>query len=275
MSTKTPTPSTIDAYDLLETSLNNLETWKAILPLTEEILPLTEEIVGLNGKQVNLFDFLDDYLPERPENKFAIRFDASRWPPTNDGRQALTSHLQAIAEHNGTILIRDGRGVLICTRGRPPRVTNEQKSRTFDSNGVAVDIRGMSFHHDRKNQRLKGRQKRRATKTNKDTTGICKCKLRLTLNIHHEDQSGGGFIFLSRKGNAFHTFHPQPPSGSLMMSKRNVNPDIVDLIRKGQNACIPNTNMRKLAFETRQELIWSKRVPVCQQTYGKGTGPGN
>jgi hypothetical protein len=65
MSTKTPAtrPSTIDAYDLLETSLNNLETWKAILPLTEEI-------VGLNGKQVNLFDFLEDYLPERPEKKF-------------------------------------------------------------------------------------------------------------------------------------------------------------------------------------------------------------
>jgi hypothetical protein len=145
-------------------------------------------------------------------------------------------------------------------------VTNEQKSRTFDSNGVAADIRGMAFHHDRKNQRLKGRQKCRATKTNKDTTGICKCKLRLTLNIHHEDQSGGGFIFLSRKGNAFHTFHPQSPSGSLMISKRNVNPDIVDLIRKGQNACIPNTNMRKLAFETRQELISKSTLPQVTLT---------
>jgi hypothetical protein len=162
-STKNRT-STIDAHDLLETSLNDLETWKAILPLTEEI-------VGLNGKQVNLFHFLEDDHPELLLNKFAIRFDATRWPPTNDGCQALMVHLQAIAEHHGTILIWDGKGILICTRSRPPRETNEQKSRTFDSNGVAVDIRGMSFHHDRKNQRPKGRQKRRATKTNKDTTG--------------------------------------------------------------------------------------------------------
>jgi hypothetical protein len=59
-----------------------LERWKAILPLTEEI-------VGLNGKQVNPFHFLEDDHPDLVLNKFAIRFDASRWPPTNDGRQAL------------------------------------------------------------------------------------------------------------------------------------------------------------------------------------------
>jgi hypothetical protein len=57
-------------------------------------------------------------------------------------------HLQAIAEHHGTILIQDGKGRYL------------------------------------------------------------KCKLQLTLNIHPEDQSGGGFIFfLSQKGNAFHTSH--------------------------------------------------------------------
>jgi hypothetical protein len=105
MSTEIPTSTTsIDAYDLLETSLNNLETWKAILPLTDEI-------VGFNGQKVNLFDFLEDETA-LSLNKFAIRFDASRWPPTSDGRLALVGYLQAIAEHNGTILVRDGRGIL-------------------------------------------------------------------------------------------------------------------------------------------------------------------
>jgi hypothetical protein len=54
MSTKTHTSTSVntrrDAYALLETSLNNFETWKA------SILPCTDEMVGFNGKKVNLFD---------------------------------------------------------------------------------------------------------------------------------------------------------------------------------------------------------------------------
>jgi hypothetical protein len=189
MSTKSPTCITtvnasIDAYDLLETSLNNLETWKAILPFAED------DIVGFNDEQVNLFDFLDNRNPELLLNKFLIRFDATKWPPTNDGLKAFMGYLQAIAEHNGTILIREGRGRLICTCGQKPCETDGHKSMTFDSNGVAVGLRVKSFHHDRKNQCPKGRQKCRATNTNKDTTGHCQCKLRLTLNIHLEKQSG-------------------------------------------------------------------------------------
>jgi hypothetical protein len=127
MSTEIPTSTTsIDAYDLLETSLNNLETWKAILPLTDEI-------VGFNGQKVNLFDFLEDETA-LSLNKFAIRFDASRWPPTSDGRLALVGYLQAIAEHNGTILIRDGRGILTCTRSRPHREKKDSKSIWYRSN---------------------------------------------------------------------------------------------------------------------------------------------
>jgi hypothetical protein len=97
---------------------------------------------------VNLFDFLQDDHPELLLNNFVIRFDASRWPPTNDGRQALMGHLQATVEHNGTILIRDGKGHLarLMSRSQGPLITYILKTILVVGSSFCLE-RAMHFIH--------------------------------------------------------------------------------------------------------------------------------
>jgi hypothetical protein len=141
--------------------------------------------------------------------------------------------------------------VLICARGRRFRQRKTSASctpKTFDKYGVAVVLGGNLYHSDRKLQRPMGRQKIRATSTNKDKTGACLCELRLTLKIHSVD-TAHGFIYLVNKGIPQHTFHPQPTEGEL-----------VELVQKGRTAST-RTSRSQLNWMILQKV--KDMLPLC------------
>ncbi len=224
----------------LEDKLAETLTWKAYLPFND--------VLGFS-EVVNLFDFIG-------RKDVTIKFDPSKWTPTDEGRKALMMSLQTTANHYGTILNPNGKGVLLCSHGRSYRTStkansdaddvNGRSADQFDDNGILIGLRGHQFHNNRQRNRVQGHCKKRGTSTKKDTTGMRHCKLRLTLNIKtfwsSDKSQKEAFINLSHHGECMHTYHPQPQAGQLPMRKQHLDDDTRDLIQNGARFGLANTS---------------------------------
>ncbi len=172
-------------------------------------------IVGYTG-EVDLFQFI---VGKENTDRYAAKFDPVKWPPTKDGLKTLLDEIVTAAYRHGTILNinkRSNKGVLICAYSRKYR--DYEKEKDYDDDGVLKHIRGKTFHNDRLCNRPNGLRKPRQTNTGRDTTGDCKCQLRMNFSCFATD-TANACIYLSRIGLAMHTHHPQPREGELGLKK--------------------------------------------------------
>jgi len=247
-------------YETVDALVEQSSTWIATLPFTglfgtgdvESELPF-KGLDSTGDKKVDLFSLIGYHVSEPRVNKF----DPTKWPATKEGRSKLMRHLSLIAVAHSTKLNGDDRrGILKCWRCRPyeKKRCDVKSEGTHDKLGVALGLRKKTHHHDRKNNRPNGQQRKRATSTTRAISGAKICKVRLTLCFENEGKPNG-YIYLSNKGCGQHRFHSQPRWNVLPIPRSALTKEHNDLIHAEGRANIGSTQGRLLVLECKQGFI--------------------
>ena len=253
----------VEPQAAIERALDALNTWEAYIPC--------EGVQGVDP-EVNLLD-----LRERNKlEQYEIRYCPSTYPATTEGRKKLLTHIQRIALKYGTTLTIKADGRLVCNRGRiyqarrKAKKERKEKPKDFDEHGVQTNIRQHTFHHDRLNNRKKGRIESRGTVTFKPLCKTDTCKMSLKINIYNQNEPDGFLYVSKRAGSAIHSKHPKPNDGVLARPKRLLNDRQTGLLRSGNEAAVQGSAMRKVLLEHQDTFVsksTQRSVVQCVPTF--------